>query len=178
MADVFFHNRPALANMIDALPAYGPFLTSLGQSTNSGDPESGAAWLLDFVSRWLDTMKLPAGPIKAFDHCIVDIEALDRVWPMLVNLEAELPVQSADTLPSLARFLVERMPAIWGGPSWVRHETVARALVMADRAHDLAALFAAGVRPTGSKDPYAQRRVAKHFLMQVMFPITAHKGAI
>lgn len=168
---------PALVNALMALPTYGPFITSLGQSTNSGTPESGGAWLLDFVSSYLERQKLKHGHIAAFDHCIVDIEALDRVWPLAHRSEQSYRDQGClvdceSPLPTLARFLVERMPAIWDGPQWLPHTGISQALVIADRMDCLVGFFGVGIMPTGSKDPYALRRAAKHLLMQVMFPIT------
>lgn len=184
---------PALANMVCALPTYGPFITSLGQSTNSGTPESGATWLLNFVSSYLASQGLKDGHIAAFDHCIADIEALDEIWPLAHLSEQAYRDQGAladceSPLPALARFLVERMPALWNGPQWLvrveqhqfdwepkvytPHRGVSRALVIIDRMDYLVGFFGIGIVPTGSKDPYALRRAAKHLLMQVMFPIT------
>lgn len=178
MADLLYAERPALANMIDALPSYGQFIQSLGQATNCGSPESGAAWLLDFVSRYLERKGLRHGAVAAYDHCIYDIEGMDRVWPLAHATERAyraqgLLVDCESPLPSLARFLVERMPSIWDGPAWIQHEPLSRSLVIADRIDYLVGFFGVGIMPTGSKDPYALRRAGKHFLMQVMFPITS-----
>lgn len=174
----------ALSNMVLAMPTGGPFLRDLAKgATNSGEPEAAAVWLLDFVSRWLERQGFPHGPIAAFDYAICDIEALDRVWPLLECSEAAYREQGflADCespLPAIARFLVERMPSIWEGASWTRHAPATRALVLADRADYLVGFFGAGIMPTGSKDPYALRRAGKHFLMQAMFPITARQDAL
>jgi len=168
--------KPDIANMVCCLPTYGPFITSLGQSTNSGAADSGATWLLDFVSSYLKSRGFKSGYIAAFDYCIFDIEALDRVWLLAEVSEQAYRDQGylADCespLPAIARYLVERMPAIWDGPPWVQHEPVTRTIVIADRMDTLIGFFGVGIMPTGSKDPYALRRAAKHLLMQVMHPI-------
>ena len=47
---------PPTANAVCALPTEGAFMQSLTQAvTNSGDPMSGAVWLLDFVASYLKT---------------------------------------------------------------------------------------------------------------------------
>jgi hypothetical protein len=183
----------ALSNCLYALPTEGPFLASLDKSTNSGEVGSGGVWLLNFVSDYLKSQKLKSGFLEAYDHCIEDIEALDKIWPIAHEAEQVYRSQGylagcESPLPTLARFLVERMPAIWNGPQWLcrveqyatdiipkiytPHTGITRTLVIVDRMDYLVGFFGIGIMPTGSKDPYALRRAAKHLLMQVLFPIT------
>ncbi len=172
----------ATSNAIFALPTEGPFFADLSLAvSNSGDVESAGSWLLGFVSRYLESRGLLHGPIAAFDFVWPDIEALDRFWPMMSFAEVCYREQGLlaaleSPLPQLARFLVERMPSIWDGGSWSYHQPVTRAVVLADRADTLVGLFAAGLKPSGSKDPFALRRAARHLLMGIMFPITRSKA--
>lgn len=165
---------PALFNAIDMLPKSGGFISDLDRTTNSAEPASGATWLLAFVASYLQRNGQPHGYIAAFDHAIWDIEAIDQFWPAARIAVDDLTtdgVQVADdTLPAVARFLVERLPSLWDGSGWYWHETVTQAVQIADCLHDLIGLFAVGIRPTGSKDPQASRRAARALLMQILPP--------
>jgi hypothetical protein len=162
---------PGWRNMIDAtLPS--PFITDLAQAvTNDGDEDGAARFLLSLTSDFLRTHGQDDGPIAAYDFAVYDIEAIGDAWPVVHRAVAEIGADPSIAV-ALARFIADRLPVVWGGPPFQRHAPVTRAVVLAERTHDLVALFSAGLRPNGSKDPYALRRAAKHWLYQVVFPVT------
>ena len=166
---------PAYSNALCAMPN-GPFMRDLALAvSNSGDVDSGAAWVLELTARYLESEGLAYGPLLAFDHAVCDIEALDDIWPALQASEAAYRAQGylADEpspLPAVARYLAERLPTMWGKEGWVPHTPVTRAVVLADRIDTLVGFFGIGIVPTGSKDPYALRRAALHLLHSVLFP--------
>jgi len=167
-------SEPAWSNALAATPTDNAFMMDLAASvTNSGDTETAATWLFNFVADYLRSEGQPSSVWDAYDFAIVDIEALVDLWPGIRKAISLYPEGIGDDPgPALARFCVERLPAIWSGPSWMLHPPVTRALVIADRVDTLVGMFAVGNKPNGSKDPYALRRAAKHLLMQVVFPIT------
>jgi hypothetical protein len=122
---------------------------------NDSSPDAAVRWLWSM----LDDGR---GPWPTYDRYIHVIEALGGTWPVMRRACALFA-----TPPSiLARFVVERIPAAASqriGVTWFSPCTTA--LVLAERAHDLAALFSAGLKPNGSKDPFALRRAAKHFII-------------
>lgn len=161
----------AWRNAIDALLP-SPFLADLAQSvTNDGREDGAARYLLGIASAFLRDHGQPDGPIAAFDFAVVDIEAIGDAWPVMHQAAAEIGADSWVVF-ALARFVADRLPVVWGGPPFRRHDPVTRAVALADRTHDLVGFFAAGLKPNGSKDPYALRRAAKHWLYQVVFPVT------
>lgn len=177
------HGAVAWGNAVGAIDTRGPFFADLARATtNTGDPEGAAKWLLGLVSSYLQRQGLRDGPWAAFDFAVHDIEAIDAAWPVVRRAAQGYRNQGRvvphETLAHIARFVVERMPSIWDGPSWHPHEPATRALVMADRADTLVGMFAAGMKPNGSKDPYALRRAAVHWLRQVMFPVTRPAAAL
>lgn len=162
----------SLSNAVSATITDTPFMIDLAQSvTNDGDPEQAARWL------WT-SLADGQGAWWAWDRYIDAVGALGSVWGVM-RLACEAFDYPAHIL---ARFVAERIPAAmqetvsfaywrkewpngemkfsmgWGEP-------VTGALVLADRAHDLAGLFSVGLKPNGSKDPYALRRGAKHFII-------------
>jgi hypothetical protein len=162
---------PALENAVLAvLPS--PFVSDLAQAvTNDGSEDGAARWLLSLSSAFLRKNLQDFTPLRAFDFANEDFEAIGRAWPIMGQAAKLMDVDPSVTV-DLSRFVSERLPALWGRMPWVRHSPVTRAIVMADRAHDLVGLFSAGLRPSGSKDPYALRRAANHWLMQVVCPQT------
>lgn len=147
--------------------------------SNDGDPDTGADWLIDMTAQYLTSQKLAHTPMNAFDHVVWDIDALDRVWPAFAACEAEYRGQGflagcESPLPAIARYLTERLPTMWGKQSWERHTPVTRALVLADNIDTLVGFFGIGIKPTGSKDPFALRRAAMAVLYQTLFPVMRH----
>ena len=132
--------------------------------TNDGDEYGAARWLLDIavvhhkISRW-----------EAFDMFWYDFEALDRVWPVF-EWAADLH-KAHHVLPALARFLCERFPVVWDHPRHKNIAPVTQAVSLADRVDTLVGLFSAGLKPNGSKDPFALRRAAKEVLQIICLPI-------
>lgn len=159
-------NETAWSNAVACVLTDGPFMNDLGAAiTNDGD--------LDGAARWLLAMLDGDHPLRAFDVYHPLFEGLERAWPMMrlaCDMFAVNPCQ-------VARFVAERikaasvervaLPHIDGDgrfhAGWF--EPVTLAVVLADRAHDIAGLFSAGLKPNGSKDPYALRRAAKHFII-------------
>ena len=169
---------PEWENILSALPDQGPFFNDLARATsNTGDARSGSIWLINFVSDYLRRNGIDDSPWAAFDFAIFDIEALAALWPAVHFSLSLYPASEIDVTANLARFIVERMPTIWDGPSWTPHAPCTRALVLADRIDTLVGLFLIGLKPNGSKDPFALRRAAKHVLHAVMFPITRERIA-
>lgn len=162
---------PAWANAIDMiLPS--PFISDLARTvTNDGSDDGAARWLLHMACETLRKHSQKHSPLDAFDFASSDFEAIGRAWPIMGEA-AKLFDVSSDVTVTLSRFIAERLPAIWAREPWTRHPPVTRALALADRTHDLVGLFSAGLKPNGSKDPYALRRAANHWLMQVVCPVT------
>lgn len=146
----------ALSNAVSATITNTPFMIDLAQSVaNDGGPEQAARWL------WT-SLADGQGAWWAWDRYIDAVEALGSVWGVM-RLACEAFDYPAHIL---ARFVAERIPAAMQEHSDYRWcEPVTGALVLADRAHDLAGLFSVGLKPNGSKDPYALRRAAKHFII-------------
>ena len=168
---------PAWSNACSALTA-SLFVTDIASAvSNDGAAEAGKRWLLALV---LDCLKATghAGATvwQAYDFAVDDLEAIGTFWPMMHVAAAKHPGAQAE-LPALARFVAERLPAIWKRPPWLPHSPVTRSLVLADRANDLVSLFSIGLKPNGSKDPFALRRAANHWLLQVVWPRTMQAAA-
>jgi hypothetical protein len=153
------------------------FVADVAATTNSGEADAGKRWLLSIASTFLQSRGQPFGAWPAYDFAIYDFEAVGRAWPIMAKAAELMPDASAarQILPTLARFVAERLPAIWAREPWQRHEELTRAIVIADRSHDLVALFSVGMKPSGSKDPFALRRAANHWLMQVVCPLTVER---
>lgn len=163
--------NPSWDNAIAAmLPS--PFVDDLAKVvTNDGADDGVYRYLLTLAVDFLRANGQPHTPINAFDFASFDFEAIGRCWPIM-GQAALLVGAEAGVTASIARFIAERLPAIWAREPWQRHPAVTRALVLADRTHDLVSLFSIGLKPTGSKDPFALRRAANHWLMQVVSPHT------
>lgn len=170
---------PAWQNAVAAvLPS--PFIHDLAISvSNDRSDDAAARWLIQLAADFLRKQGQAHGPIAAFDFAVFDIEAIGDAWPMMTEMAALFGLDQAVTqtvTASLARFIADRLPAIWGREPWHRHQPITRALVLAERTHDLVGLFSVGLKPNGSKDPYALRRAANHWLMQVVLPVTVGRG--
>lgn len=168
---------PAWANAIDMiLPS--PFIRDLARAvTNDGSDDGAARWLLHMACETLRKHGQNHSPLDAFDFSSCDFEAIGHAWPIMGKAAKLLDVSSHVTV-TLSRFIAERLPAIWAREPWIRHPPVTHALTLADRTHDLVGLFSAGLKPNGSKDPYALRRAANHWLMQVVCPVTIGRPAL
>ncbi len=157
----------ALQNTVAATLTDNAFFADLARSVaNDGNPDTAATWLWTM----LDTGE---GPLRTFDDYALAVEQLARTWPV-VRLACDM--FSTDPAP-IARFVAERIPAAMAEESahWrLWSEPVTAALVFADRAHDLAGLFHAGLKPNGSKDPYALRRTAKQFIQASVLSAHLH----
>lgn len=175
--------------MVDVAPAWqnavaavlpSPFIHDLAISvSNDRSDDAAARWLIQLAADFLRKQGQPHGPIAAFDFAAFDIEAIGDVWPMMAKMAEAIgidPAMSQTVTASLARFIADRLPAIWARSPWCRHQPVTRALALAERTHDLVGLFSVGLKPNGSKDPYALRRAANHWLMQVVLPVTVGRG--
>lgn len=166
---------PAWQNAVAAvLPSL--FLRDLAITvSNDRSDDAAARWLIQLAADFLRKQDQAHDPRSAFDFAIFDIEAIGDAWPMMGKMADRIgldPITARTVTASLARFIADRLPAIWGRAPWVRHQPVTRILVLADRTHDLVGLFAAGLKPSGSKDPFALRRAANNWLMQVICPVT------
>lgn len=146
----------AMQNTVSATITDNAFFADLGEAiANDGSPDTAAIWLWTM----LDDGR---GPLPTWERYILTVEAIARTWPVM-RMAADMFGTNTATL---ARFVAERIPAAlntqvddaWSPP-------VTATLVLADTAHDLAGLFHAGLKPNGSKDPYALRRTAKHFII-------------
>lgn len=158
----------AWSNAVFAFPN-GPWSRDLATAvSNSGDLDDGARWALVQAANWASTNS----PIEAYDSIISTVEALNRFWPVMEHTAELMPIEARSILPLLARFIFERIPAVVQDVTEHGHgvtdNPVTKVVVVAERAHDLVGLFAAGLKPNGSKDPYALRRAAKHFLAVIM----------
>ena len=168
----------AISNMVMAMPD-GPWLRDVAKAVcNDPSPDSAAQWVLGQAGRWIGT----DDPIKAYDSIIYDVEALNRIWPLAHHAAELMPVEAASILPALARFVFERIPAVRAEAAagvFVTDNPLTQVLVIAERVHDLVGLFAVGLKPNGSKDPYALRRMAKHLLWCILPYLSAGelKGA-
>ena len=165
---------PSLAwqNMVDAIDD-GPFVEDLCKAvSNSGNTSDARRWLLTAGVNFLRTNEQPHDVISAYDFIIYDIEAIDRHWPIMHKAAALIGADPAVCL-LVARFVADRLPNVWALPAWNRHPPVTSAVILADRSHDLVGLFSVGLKPNGSSDPFALRRAANHWLMQVVCSATA-----
>ncbi len=163
------NDSPAWSNAVLAMPSCG-FLDDLGSATaNDGSADGGARYLLSRVSDFLRSRGQLDGPNQAFDFAIWDVEAIAALWPAF-RLSSAQHSAPPETLPTLARFIVDRLPAIWARPwaGWLA--PVSRAVALADRIDTLVGMFAIGLAPNGSKDPYALRRAANEIIADTLFP--------
>ena len=165
-------NPVAWGNALTAMPVDHAFAADLADAVaNDGDRDTAARWWLTLAVDFLRGRGQPHGAWAAFDFAIYDWEALARTWAVV---HRSIEDYGADPCvgPMLARFVSERLPSVWGEPAFVPHPPATRALVIADRIDTLVGMFWAGMKPNGSKDPYALRRAARHLLMQIVCPFT------
>lgn len=161
---------PAMRNALDCM-GDDPFIRDVSAAvSNSGEIDAGKAWLLGVSQNFIEPSPELHNPIKAFDFAIYDFEALAAIWPAF-QLAADDWHGNRDCLPSLARFMAERLPAMWGKENWHWHHPETRCASLADNIVTLVGFWGQGIRPTGSKDPYALRRAAFTILHQILFPI-------
>jgi hypothetical protein len=164
----------AWENMTDCMAATVPDLSALVavKNSNSGEPREGARWLVKIAAD-----AFGGHPIAGYDLGSHDFEMIERkLLPPFRIMLADLP-DAQNALPDIADFLVRRLPSIWSR-DYIKpcDAPVTKALVMAERIHDIAAAFATNRRPTGSKDPYAIRRAALELLAQVVCEFTTTAG--
>jgi hypothetical protein len=175
----YFNDRdgesPRWANAIDALPRDGGFLDALSRSTvtNSGSVRAACRWLLSFLAKATtpDLSDCDVDPIRSYDQFIFDIEALEKLWPAVkVSLgayQSDYDTEAAEA--TLAEFFVRRFPeAFRKTPQY--QPPVTRAIALADRIDILCGLFLIGLKPNGSKDPFALRRAAINVLLAILPP--------
>lgn len=181
----------ALANMVYATPE-SAFLSALALAvSNDGNTDDAARYLLSRSSDHLRSLGLGDGALASYDFAIWDIEALAHWWPAFEQAASECPIDADSALPSLARFLADRLPVVWsGGKATFPRSTplppyqepcpkdndVTFIVCVADRIDTLVCLFAAGLKPNGSKDPFALRRTAKE-LLTLILPSTSPYSA-
>ncbi len=161
-------------SMINAIDCVLPnmFISDLAKTITNNENEEGAIrWLLTLASECLRKKGKPYSPLEAFDFICYDLESIGKHWPMIHKMISIMEIE-VDVAPQLVRFMAERLPALWNRERWKRHNDLTRTLILADRTYDLIGLFSIGLHPNGSKDPYALRRAANHWLMQVIFPVT------
>ena len=174
-------SEAAWNNAVSCVLTDNAFFRDLAQSTvNDGSPDGAARWLLSFVSDLLRGRGQPHGPLDAFDFAWPDIEALTDIWPVFHASTGLYAGQGADVsagLAPLARYLVERMPAVWDGPYLHEQAPVTKCVSLADRIDTLVGFFGIGIKPTGSKDPFALRRAALNVLRAIMFPVTVPQAS-
>lgn len=155
-------------NNIDAV-LHGHFVRDVGLAVgNQGEPEAGAIYLLAQAQKLLRSSGRRDWTKDAWEFANDDFDRLDHFWPSVQAACLEFSISSAP----IARFVADRLPSVWSSPSFNRHPPVTRALVLAETSHDLAANWSVGRRASGSKDPFAMRRLAKHWLFQVVSPFT------
>jgi Glycyl-tRNA synthetase beta subunit len=167
---------PALANTLYAMPTETALFAQLAQSvTNDGTLDGASIWLLNMGAKAIDDPRaVLQRPWYLFDLFIWDWEAVAKVWDAFEHHATNeiWPIPTQDALPILARFLCERLPAVWRGDFIHPVAATTKAVALADRIDSLVGMFAAGLKPNGSKDPYAMRRAAKEVLQMVVCPIT------
>jgi glycyl-tRNA synthetase len=85
-------------------------------------------------------------------HMVIEMTSLQGVMGRFYAIKSGEPEEVAKTIFEhyLPRFSGDQMPSTRGG----------MVLSLADRLDTLAGLFAAGLAPSGTKDPFAQRRAA------------------
>jgi hypothetical protein len=171
---------PAWANAIDCLPCHGPFMSALARSsvTNSGNIRATGRWLLTFLAKATcpDLSDRDIKPLQAFDNFNYDIKALDNIWPAFQFSIDDQPIESAiDAEALIAEFLVRRIPEAFKKEQ-IYQSHVTRALSLADRIDTMCGMFLAGLKPNGSKDPYALRRASLNILWAILPPTPAHFG--
>ncbi|MBX9860674.1 MAG: glycine--tRNA ligase subunit beta [Sphingomonas sp.] len=166
----------AWENAAGAVLTGNAFFEDLAASVaNDGDRETAARWPLGRIVDYRRTAYQEESPLAAFDFAVWDIEALVRWWPLCCRAAQFCPIAAEHVLPALARFLVDRLPVVWDtGPCRTRapENDVTLALAAADRADTLVCMFAAQLKPNGSKDPFALRRAAKEFLQLILPSVT------
>jgi Glycyl-tRNA synthetase beta subunit len=163
----------AQRNALDGLPLRSAFFNDLAAAvSNSGCVDDAGRWLLSLGQSMIDPADPNPNPWTAWDAYHEDFIRIANVWPVMREARDLIAADtgiSFDPCPSLARFVVDRLPALWWrefGTEWVKWcKPETRALVLADRSHDLIGLWMAGCKVTGSKDPYALRRAANHWLI-------------
>lgn len=167
-----------MSNAVLAMPS-GALMEDLAATVaNDGSPDTAAAWLLSFASDFLAKEGLDgSNPWRAYDLFVVDFEAVARIWPAFRASADAQPIPASFILPALARFLIERLPGIWRGQRLRPVPAITAAVALADRIDTLVGLFAAGLKPNGSKDPFALRRAAKEVLQMICFPIVMERNA-
>lgn len=163
----------AWANAVDCIPD-SRFFEDLAQavSNDPNDVDSAKRWILVLINRYLGSEY----PFDAYDFCICDLERISKCWEAFckaLDLHEEQGLEAKpDTLPALSRYLIERLPAFYDhfeqAPRMSRCRPVTSALRLAHWVDTLIGFFAVGIRPTGSKDPYALRRTANHFLREAL----------
>ena len=139
-----------------------PFFDDLGRAVGNGDNDHAAA-----VRYWLHTLGADENPWHAWDFGICSVERVGRAWGVM-RLAADM-FGAQEVLPRVARFVCDRWVTAMQSAAWPDSE-VTRAVVLAERAHDLVGLMQAGVKVTGSGDQYALRRAAKHWLIAAVMP--------
>ena len=162
-------NLIAWNNACYALNTHNQFSKDLAQSVSNDNSVTAASrWFLTLTASFLNKHD---DPWSAYDFAECDYHAIAEAWPV-IHKSLELNDAPSSVAVQLARFICERLPAVWGSPSFIRHSSLTQSLVLADRTDTLVGLFKIGLSPNGSKDPFALRRAAKHWLYQVIFPIT------
>jgi len=145
-------DQAALDNMVLATITDTPFFDDLAVSVaNDSAPETAAKWLW---SQLFDGHSI----ITTYDRFRFAVESIGRTWP-IVQRACEM-----FDYPPAPVAMNDQSVAAWA--EWSKPVTVA--LVLADRAHDMVAFMSAGLKPNGSKDPYALRRMAKHYVQASM----------
>lgn len=154
--------NPAWDNAILAT-MQSPFLADLSRSVGNGDNDHAAA-----TRYWLTICGASDNPWPAWDANIYALERIGECWPVMRHAADILLAQ--DVLPRLARFVCDRWQAAMDEGSGWAGQGITRAVVLAERAHDLVGLMHAGVKLTGSADPFALRRMAKHWIAAAVLP--------
>ena len=139
--------RPALAGMV--------FHARLGTMADRVDRITAIA------GRVADRLGADAGQVRraaALAKCDLAAETVGE-FPALQGVAGgRLAALAGEPAPVVAAIAGQYRPA--GPGDAVVSDPVAASLVLADRADTLYGFFAAGLRPTGSKDPFALRRSA------------------
>lgn len=160
---------PAWANAIDAMPIETNFMADLAMSvSNSGCRRAAARWLLTLGAKAQGLADRDYSPWTPFDAFIYDFERIALAWGGMRIAAWSHMFASVNPLPSLARYIAERLPALWTKDIQIKqswHSQVTRGLVLAERSHDLVGFWSLGITPTGSKDPFALRRAANHWII-------------
>lgn len=160
-----------------AFRGFSAFMPDLARAvSNSGDIESGAAWLCNFVRNFLCSRRQSYGQWAGFVFAASDLGKIDQIWPAFRFAAANCPDPGAaqEMLSHAARYLIERLPHIWAAgdlaPAEFLEKPVTRAVWLADRIDTITAFFSVGIKPSGSKDPFALRRATKEILQCILAP--------